>query len=171
MTKLDFYTKFEEFLRWPSSFVRQFHTSSFTFHRTVPLSNTTLSRASKFQFEWVHISKPLIKVTEQALIRYRMICTRISKQSNHNRLSVISSHRFIQKKFKYWLLWWKRRRWRGKAYIQLSRQTDNSWLMFDSSSSLFLTLPLFLASRKLQDDFPSDGDEESDEDSFDDETR
>ena len=43
--------------------------------------------------------------------------------------------------------------------------------MFDSSSSLFLTLPLFLASRKLQDDFPSDGDEESDEDSFDDETR
>ena len=35
----------------------------------------------------------------------------------------------------------------------------------------FLILLCFLASRKSQDDFPSDGDEESDEDSFDDGTR
>ena len=35
----------------------------------------------------------------------------------------------------------------------------------------FFNITIFLASRKSQDDFPSDGDEESDEDSFDDETR
>ena len=45
--------------------------------------------------------------------------------------------------------------------------------MFDSmrSSSLFFNITIFLASRKSEDDFPGDGDEESDEDSFDDETR
>ena len=43
--------------------------------------------------------------------------------------------------------------------------------MFDSSSSLFEFHYFFLASRESEDDFPSDGDEESDEDSFDDETR
>ena len=43
--------------------------------------------------------------------------------------------------------------------------------MFDGSSSFFFNVTIFLASRKSQDDFPSDGDEESDEDSFDDETR
>ena len=36
---------------------------------------------------------------------------------------------------------------------------------------LFFNITIFLASRKSEDDFPSDGDEESDEDSFDDETR
>ena len=35
----------------------------------------------------------------------------------------------------------------------------------------FLNFTIFLASRESEDDFPSDGDEESDEDSFDDETR
>ena len=35
----------------------------------------------------------------------------------------------------------------------------------------FFNITIFLPSRKSQDDFPSDGDEESDEDSFDDETR
>ena len=171
MTKLDFCTKFKEFLRWRSSFVRQFHTSSFTYHRTVLLSNTKLSRGSKFQFRREHVSKPLINLTEKALIRHWMICSRISKQSNHNRLSVICSDCSIQKKFKNWLLWWKQ--WRRKVYIQLGRQKDNSWLMFDSmrSSSLFFNITIFLASRKSEDDFPGDGDEESDEDSFDDETR
>ena len=35
----------------------------------------------------------------------------------------------------------------------------------------FFNITIFLASRKSEDDFPSDADEESDEDSFDDETR
>ena len=45
-----------------------------------------------------------------------------------------------------------------------------TWLMVDRSSSLF-EFHYFLASRKSEDDFPSNDDEESDEDSFDDETR
>ena len=64
---------------------------------------------------------------------------------------------------------------KGK-YIQLHRQNDNSWLMFDSSSSLFYVTFSFFASRASEDEFPRNddedrNDEESDKDSFDVETR
>ena len=97
-----------------------------------------------------------------------MICSRISKQSNHNRLSVSCSDRSIQNKFKYY----------DENDDDEERYTFNSvgrkiirdWCS-TAAPPFFFNITIFLASRKSQDDFPSDSDEESDEDSFDDETR